>query len=65
MIWWGKQITPAQLAIPKYKFAIMGTLDGIAGEKKKSSVLVLFVVADALKIIIITNLVQASCKCLL
>lgn len=31
MIIWGKQITPEQRAIPWYKFAIMGGLDGIAG----------------------------------
>ena len=31
MIWFGSQITPEQRAIPKYKFAIMGLLDGIAG----------------------------------
>jgi hypothetical protein len=31
MIQWGKQITPEQRAIPWYKFAIMGGLDGIAG----------------------------------
>lgn len=31
MIKWGKQITPEQRAIPWYKFAIMGGLDGIAG----------------------------------
>jgi hypothetical protein len=31
MIIWGKQITPEQRAIPWYKFAIMGALDGIAG----------------------------------
>jgi len=31
MIKWGSLITPEQRAIPKYKFAIMGVLDGIAG----------------------------------
>eukprot|EP01114_Cavostelium_apophysatum_P022796 TRINITY_DN8370_c0_g1_i1.p1 TRINITY_DN8370_c0_g1~~TRINITY_DN8370_c0_g1_i1.p1 ORF type:complete len:414 (-),score=82.02 TRINITY_DN8370_c0_g1_i1:68-1225(-) len=31
MIIWGKQITPEQRAIPLYKFAIMGVLDGLAG----------------------------------
>jgi len=31
MMKWGKQITREQQMIPKYKFAIMGLLDGIAG----------------------------------
>lgn len=31
MIWFGNQITKEQRAIPVYKFAIMGFLDGIAG----------------------------------
>jgi len=31
MIKWGNQITPEQRAIPQYKFAIMGALDGVAG----------------------------------
>jgi len=31
MIRWGKAITPEQRAIPQYKFAVMGALDGVAG----------------------------------